>query len=57
MDLVRKAKQIELLIESLPSPEPEESQVSGLFIFIEWSSFTIHAGHAPGFTGTRDAKG
>jgi hypothetical protein len=26
-DLVLKAKQIELLIESLPPPEPEEAQV------------------------------
>ncbi|PVF97542.1 hypothetical protein CPB86DRAFT_706694 [Serendipita vermifera] len=26
VDLVRKAKQIELIIESLPAPEPEESQ-------------------------------
>jgi len=27
VDLVRKAKQIETIIESLPPPEPEEAQV------------------------------
>lgn len=27
-DLVRKAKQIELIIESLPAPEPEQAQAA-----------------------------
>ena len=41
-DLVKKAKQIEILIQSLPVPEPEETQVSPLrfneYIFLSLDS-------------------
>ena len=31
-DLLRKSKQVEVLINSLPVPEPEESQVSAVSV-------------------------
>ena len=34
-DLIVKAKQIELLINSLPEPEPEEEQVSLTFLSLD----------------------
>lgn len=33
VDLVRKAKQIEIIIDSLPIPEPEEAQVCKQLLF------------------------
>ena len=42
-DLIVKAKQIELLINSLPEPEPEEEQVSLTFLSLDlnWSTIII----------------
>jgi hypothetical protein len=41
-DLVLKAKQIELLIESLPPPEPEEAQVRDICGSVAMPPHTIH---------------
>ena len=39
-DLIVKAKQIELLINSLPEPEPEEEQVSLAFLSFSEDNWT-----------------
>jgi hypothetical protein len=58
VDLVRKAKQIELLIESLPPPEPEESQVwFPVFYRLYLLILLLHEGYAARSTGARNAKG
>ena len=41
-DLVLKAKQIELLIESLPPPEPEQAQVRDVCGSVAMNLYTFH---------------